>query len=259
MARYGYSYLSDKQLLSFLQSEMERGEWGKIDTSKYQDTAQLPPEGLLDLPVLLVFKLWLFWALSGLARTLGILDTTVLLKLDEAWDSFQRQLHFQLAFFAAGLDQAKKEAALRLREVMLLGDGLAQTRLSYDDEADFGYRQIALSKEEGHAKDIALLGIEPLFESILASTSALEKGLGRTPGDTRRGPRSKRVEAALNDCRATCLLVHKGLERLSKTTPAGPQKEMLEKLLAPLVDMLGRGQRPENNPEAEEEETTDQA
>lgn len=241
MANYGYTNLNEKHFLSFSHNDLPQGAWGSIDAKEKSDPANLDEKGLTEVSLFVVWKIWIIWAISQLTEALGLLSTAMLEKLDNAWDSGQRQLYHQIAYFEAEADEALRRAAKILRDAMLLGDGLAQTKLAYDDEVDWGYMQLSLAKEKVFADAIALLGLGHIFDKIKAATDALAKGLGRAPGEKRLESRSRRIENAVRECRSTFGLIHRTIDKHLKTTPPGPTRDFLEQLREPLLEMLARG------------------
>lgn len=239
MARYGYSFVSDKGFISFLR-DLSEGEWKDVNLKKYDAADQMPTASLLEAPRPVVWKLRARWAIGTLGDVLGAASAEVLASLDTSWDSTQRRAYHILGAASEDSDPAKREAAGRLRSVLLAGNGTAQITFSYDDEVDFGRNQILLTESGGLADDAKKIGIAALLKEIETTTEALAKGLGRGPGQKRAGPRSVRLRDALAACSASFNAIHEEMEWMAEHTPAGAARKLLEDLRAPFEALLSR-------------------
>lgn len=109
-----------------------------------------------------------------------------------------------------------------------------------DGEFDFGQTQLLLVEEKHLAADVKLTGLGPKLERIREATLALGKGFGREPGKNRKKARSLRIRDALQECSGAFNGIHNGLVWAIAYTPSGPDRDTLEKLLAPFQALLDR-------------------
>lgn len=122
---------------------------------------------------------------------------------------------------------------------MLLGNGTAQTTLPYDEEVDFGRKQVALAASEAVAADIALLKLEARIEQIEAATEKLAEAMGRGGGG-RKGARSLRVREAIGACVVAFNSVHEDIAWFIERLAEGKERKQMQALLAPLEALLAR-------------------
>jgi hypothetical protein len=79
-----------------------------------------------------------------------------------------------------------------------------------------------------------------MLDRIQEATVALGEGIGRAPGKNRAPSRSLRIRDALQECSAAFNRIHDGLVWAIGHTGSGPDRDKLEKMLAPLQALLDR-------------------
>lgn len=101
-------------------------------------------------------------------------------------------------------------------------------------------RQVALALEKGPlAADAKVARLEPVLGDVKKTTEALAEGLGRATGGKRRPP-SKRLRDAVGECAAAFNSVHDEIAWFARKAPAGPDRDHLLALLAPMEALLAR-------------------
>jgi hypothetical protein len=240
MAVYGYGNVSDRGFVAF-ERELEEGAWAEVITKKYEEPAKDNAAALLAAPQPIIWKLCLR---SGIGAIVAALGATSLVELDDAWDAAQRRLFHRIALGIDDPDRAVRTVADRLRAGLLSGTGTAQTALGYDDEVDFGRQQLRLTGENGPlAADAKKLKLGDALADIAKTTDALAKGLGRSSGEKRKAP-SKLLRDATAECAAAFNSVHEQITWFTSRTPAGPARDNLAALLAPMEALLERSKAP---------------
>ncbi len=236
MASYGYGGLLDRSFVSF-DSELDQGAWKAVATKKYEESGHASAAELLGAPHQVVWKLRLRWGIAGVLSALGAKSLGA---LDDAWDASQRRLFYRIAIGVDDEDGAVRASADRLRAQLLSGEGTAQTKLDYNAEVDFGRKQVALTQDSGAlASDAKKLKLGDVLADVSRTTEALATGLGRGSG-TKRQPPSRQLREALAECASAFNGVHDSLAWFIARTPAGPDREQLEALQAPLEALLAR-------------------
>lgn len=240
MAALGYSYVPEKGYVAFGQ-EMTEGAWKDVSIKKYDVADRRLAAGvLLGMARPVLWKLRVTWVLGDLRVALGMATADVMLGLDGDWDRAQRRFHFTVAGAGEHPDPAVREAAARVRERLLLGNGTAQTNLGWDEEVDFGRQQLELAGEGRLAADIKRLGAGDHIAEIRKTTEALATGLGRGPGQKRAGARSQRVRESLVACSATFNAVHDEMAWIIDHTDPGTDRDQLVAFHAPFQALLDR-------------------
>ncbi len=237
MARYGYSFVTDKGFSAFAR-ELDAGAWKVIEVEKYDVPDRMPKASLLDAPRPVTWKLRLVWSIRDLDEALGVSPEALGL-IDTEWDASQRALHLFLASETEQKDPERKAAAERLRGSLLAGAGTEQTTYGYEEEVDFGYQQIARSKKAPLEADVQKVGLGPYLARVEEATNALAKGIGREPGKKRAAP-SKRLREALGVCSTAWNAVHEDLDFCFEHARPGKEREMLDALRAPFLALLER-------------------
>ena len=206
MARYGYSYVTDRGFASFT-GDLSDGAWKDVSIKKHDSEADPPiaKASLIDAPLPVVWKLRATWGIRALVSAMGIATADHLIALDAEWDSSQRALNLALLALAEHKDAEHRAGAERLRTALLLGAGTGQTQLSYEKEVDFGRAQLGLADKAPLSADVKAAGLMPHLARIREATEALAQGVGRKSGQTRTGSRARRIRDALAAC-STCLL-----------------------------------------------------
>jgi hypothetical protein len=239
MTRYGYGYVPDKGFISIV-NDLSEGAWKDIPIKKHDHPEQRLNPALLEscsLPVL--WKLRATWAIATLRDALGA-GSAILDQLDGDWDSGQRKLNFAIGGAGEDDDPEKREAAERLRGALLLGNGIAQTKLSWEEEVDFGRQQVTLTKEGSLAADARLIGLQPHLKVVEKTTEALARGLGRSFEQKRVGTRAARLREALGGCAAAFNGIHSEITWFLDHTEDGAARARLSQLLVPLQALLER-------------------
>lgn len=249
MATYGYRNVPDRGFVAF-ESELDEGAWKAVDVKKTEEAGKKSAASLLTAPQPVIWKLRLRWGIAGVTSALGAVSVA---ELDSAWDAAQRRLFHRIA---AGVDDKNRDvrrAADRLRAQLLSGIGTAQTTLDYNAEVDFGRQQLALAQPPGPlSADAKKLKLDDVLRDVAATTQALATGLGRGTGGKRHAP-SRQLRDALADCTAAFNGVHDDLAWFLARTPPGTERDRLEALQAPLVELLARHAQPTPQTEPEPE------
>jgi hypothetical protein len=239
MTRYGYGYVPDKGFISCL-NDFSEGAWKDVSIKKYDNPEQKLAPALFEGSAPPVrWKLRACWAIATLRDALGA-GSEILDQLDVDWDSAQRKLNYSVGMASEDEDPKKREAGERLRGALLLGNGIAQTKLSWEEEVDFGRKQVALTKEGSLADDARLVGLQLSLKAVEKTTEALARGLGRTSDQKRVGTRAARLREALAGCATAFNGIHSEITWFLDHTEDGPLRARLLLLLAPLQALLDR-------------------
>lgn len=210
---------------------LSTGPWAKIDTSSVDDG--LIPVALAPLPV--IVKLRLKQAVYDLLQALSEAGNPR--AFDRSWETCQRQLRAELAAAAASDNPAKKAAAKRLQDVLLLGVGDNEARLRYQEEVDFGRIQLSLAAHGQTEADVALLGLDPLLTEIAAVTDGLATALGdAAPPSLVHTQKAKAVARCVN----VFGWATDAVGWLLETADSAIEKELLRTLHGSLLDLASR-------------------
>ena len=236
MATYGYGGLKDRVFISF-EKELEEGAWKEIATKKFEAEAKESVGALLKAPLPVTWKLRMRFGIASVLSALGVPQIS---ELDAVWDASQRRLFHRLGAAVDDKDPAVRAAADRLCSLLLLGTGTQQTQLEYEDEVDFGRKQVAAARHGGpFAADAKLARIDGEIADIDKATEALAAGLNRPTGGKRRAP-SQQVREAVAECAQIFNGVHDDLSWFVDKAPPGAERDHLTALLAPLEALLER-------------------
>lgn len=239
MPGQGYGVVTDSGFIGF-EAELNEpeGAWGQIVTKKWEKGAESSAASLLDAPRTVEWKLRLRFGLGALIAALGAQS---LGELDAAWDSAQRRLFYRIASARDDKNPAVRAAGDRLAAGLLAGTGTFQTTYDLEGEVDFGRKQIALTNPDKGplAADAKKAGLEIVLADIHQATEDLAKAIGRPAGKKRKVP-SKQLRDALGQCVSAFNAVHDNLLWYIEHTPAGPDRDKLSALLAPLDALLER-------------------
>jgi hypothetical protein len=210
--------------------------WGSIDVSTYLGADGRLAKPIGDAPAFVMFKVQLLMALTA---TVVVMQSTGSAKTsDKLWDSMQKRLSGLITVGRASTDAQEKAAADRLRGLLLLGkSGEGQTRLSYQQEVDFGRKQLRLAAETSCAADIALLGLGPAMTSIAAATENLAVAIGQGRADL--APAEQR-KAAVMECVQVFGTVYRALDWLAEHGHAGPDRDMAVGLRATMDELVAK-------------------
>ena len=221
--------------LTSLSADLETDAWGAIDTAPWEGPDRTAAKPLGDAPVTVAHKLRLKWSIATLLiATAGAGSAK---DCDRAWDSVQKQLQSLIAAGASSSDPAKREAAGRLAKALLSGAGTAQTKLSYQQEVDFGRTQLAYTAKGQGAADVTLLGLGATMTEVQQTTDALAATIGH--GQSAGRPFERLAEATAA-CAASFAVVAEALAWEAKHGQAGGDRERAVHLRAPLEKLAAR-------------------
>ena len=240
MAQASYSSVPKEAVVAFAK-ELEQGRWAEISVDPYQGAADH-----LNVPVLPLLKMRMQRKLQEFTQALGS-SNSILQAADERWDASQRKLEARITLAEQDDSEELAAAGDRLRNSLLLGNGLAQTNLSYPEEVAFGYKQIGLLRAEkaenssfaSPKEDAALLGLGGLVAEIEARTLALEQALPKEGEDTNRFDQIKEL---YTECLNLLRSVHQELDLQKSSTANGETRHHINELKAPFMNLLNQYQ-----------------
>jgi hypothetical protein len=239
MSGQGYGVVTDSGFIGFeVELNAPDGAWGQIVTKKWEKGAEESVASLLDAPRTVEWKLRLRFGLGALIAALGAQSIG---ELDAAWDSAQRRLFHKIGAARDDKNPAIRAAGDRLAAGLLAGSGTFQTTYDIDAEVDFGRKQVRLTSPDGGplAADVKKAGLESVLADIHQATEELAKAVDRQGGKKRKAP-SKVLRNALGQCVSAFNAVHENLLWYIEQSPAGPDRDKLSALLAPLDALLER-------------------
>jgi hypothetical protein len=232
----GYGYVEEKGFVSF-SGAFEDGHWKSIDIQPYDSEEMIAKAPFATTPVVVQWKLSGTWGIRTLVRSMSVGNNA---ELDSEWDASQRSFAAGVAAEEDHKDPAHRAAAGRIRTALLSGAGTSQTILELDGEFEFGKQQLVLAEEKALAADLKLTDLGPKLDRIREATLALGEGIGRVPGKNRAPARWLRIREALQECVGVFTSIHDGLEWAIAHSPAGPERDTLEKMLEPFQALLER-------------------
>ena len=248
MSNYGYYRASQDALAAFRQ-QLEEAPWKAIDVTPF-----LKVEDQLAISILPLIKLRLQKRVDAVISALRT-DSGELGRLDAFWDITQRKLNRRIDEGAESPDEPTRAAAARLSAALLLGNGLAQTLLPYEDEVNFGLKQLALLRAPKEDKaqtslgeDAALLDLEKVIQEVEQRTKDLAAGLERVPAEATDTSRYNRIKLAVSDCIETLNHAHTALVEQIEGTSNAQTKATLQVLLDSLLSLIPT--RPLKKPES---------
>ncbi|MBK9259552.1 MAG: hypothetical protein IPM54_06900 [Polyangiaceae bacterium] len=230
MSQLSFAYVPQAGFSSF-GATLSSNPWALVDASAYDD----PAKPLWDAPMLVVIKVRMKRSVHGLL--VAIAGAGGAKGCDRVWDGCQKQLNGMLGVFAASNDSVKRDAATRLQKTLLLGAGEGQTQLRYQEEVDFGRKQVALVSHGQGAADVALLGLSPMMTEIAAATEALAAVIGH--GTTTAPPHMRRAKATAA-CSMTFGWAAESLEWIIEHGGNAPEREIAMAMHASLKDLVER-------------------
>lgn len=213
------------------QSTMQQHPWTAVDASAYAD----PSKSLWNASPLVLSKVRLHRSIQQLLVTM--LGAGGAKACDRRWDGTQKQLNGLLGAYAESGDPAKRDAAKRLQSLLLLGGGVAQTMLRYQEEVDFGRKQIALVAGGQGATDVATLGLGAIMNEMAVATEALATVIGH--GETVVAPHARRKKA-LARCVQTFGAVAEGLAWLIDQGSHGAERALAMELYVSFHELANR-------------------
>jgi len=240
MAHLQFTFVPVEGFVGFT-GALDADAWGTIVTTNHEGPGRTASSPLGDAPALISYKLRLRWAIADL--TVSLEGAASAKDCDVAWDNTQKQLRAYLDAGAASSDTQKRDAATRLQKALLIGAGEGQTRLKYQQEVDFGRKQIALMSQGQGASDVALLGLGALKHELETTTDALAVAIGH---GVAQGRPFERRDAALSRCRAAFASVDDALAFLLDNGHAD-DRERARALRAPLETLAARYPAPPND------------
>lgn len=238
MAQASYSSVPKEAVVAFVR-ELERDRWAEIDTAPYQNASDH-----LSVPILPLLKIRMLQKIQELSQAMGS-TKTLLQSADNRWDSSQRKLEARITIAEQDDDLKIAAAGDRLRNCLLLGNGLAQTRLAYQDEVTFGYKQVALVRAQkapnssipSPGEDIALLGLGDLIQEIEQRTLELEQALPKEGEETSR---YDQIKDLYTDCLALFRSTHHELDLQKASTANHETRHRINELKAPFINLLNQ-------------------
>lgn len=212
--------------------QLAAGEWSSIDVSNV-----LGATGRLEKPVteaspFVFFKVQLSMAVDNMVMVLE--STGGARGYDDIWDNLQKRFSGLIQLAQASMNPAEKAAGDRLFTTLLLGKGGSQTRLSYQQEVDFGRKQIRLASEPTLTADITLLGLSGLVANIATATENLASAIGQGRNDL--AP-AKQRRASVAECMQVFGTVYRSLDWIAAYGAPGGEREKARALLESLQDL----------------------
>lgn len=230
MSQPSFAYVPHSGFAAF-GATLSTSPWSLVDTSAYND----PAKPLWDAPLLVAVKIRVSRAVHGvLVASMGAGSART---CDQTWDGCQKRLNHGIGIHLASADTTKRDAAMRLKSMLLLGAGEGQTRLRYQEEVDFGRKQIALVASGQGAADVALLGLASTMNEIQVATEALAQAIGH--GETVAAPHARRIKAT-----ASCVLTFgwaaEYLDWMVSQAGPGDERALAMSLLDSLQELAAR-------------------
>lgn len=230
MSQPSFAYVPHTGFAAF-NATLATSPWSLVDTSAYND----PAKPLWNAPLLVAVKVRVSRTVQGLlVAAMGAGSARI---CDQTWDGCQKRLNHGIGMHLASPDHDKRDAALRLKKILLLGAGEGQTRLRYQEEVDFGRKQVALVASGQGAADVALLGLGSTMNEIAVATEALALAIGY--GESVVAPHARRAKAT-----ASCVLTFgwaaEYLAWMTSQAGAGDERALAMSLLATLDELASR-------------------
>ena len=126
---------------------------------------------------------------------------------------------------------------MRLQKMLLLGAGMGQTKLKYQEEVDYGRKQVALASQGQAAADVMLLGLGAMLGDIALATEALALAIDH--GHSVHAPYRRKAKATMA-CVATFEWAAATLTWLIENAGASPERDLAAQLLGSLEDLVAR-------------------
>lgn len=235
MADVSFAHVPAEGFTAF-STHLDGPVWGSIDVTTYLGADGRLAKPLGDAPAFVMFKVQLLTALT--AAVLVLQSTGSAKACDKLWDSVQKRLSGLIMVGRTSTEAEEKAAAERLHGLLLLGkSGEGQTRLSYQQEVDFGRKQMRLAAETSCAADIALLGLGPVISSVAVATENLAAAIGQ--GRVDLAP-AKQRKAAVAECIQVFGTVYRALDWLAEHGYGGTERDTAIALRATLDDLVAK-------------------
>jgi hypothetical protein len=246
-----FMFVTAEAFIAFKQI-LEQDEWEMIDITSYVGPNWVMKRSVGDAPATVLRKVRMLWALTNLEIVRkGAGDAKM---RDRHWDNMQKRLFAFIDAASMHADANIREAAERLRKLLLLGAGQAQTKLKYHQEVDFGRQQVEITSSGEAAADIALLGLEQAIDDIRQATEDLALCIGYGQGSMTP---AARVRAAMTACCTTFDAIATELEWIAEHGEIGIDRTRAAELRAPLEALSARYPAIASQPEAKDDEEAD--
>ena len=216
-------------------AELSTGDWACVDSTRFEGGVRRSAKPLDEGPTLVIVKLRLKWAIAALMQAIEVAGDAK--ECDRHWDTLQRQLASILAARAKSNDPVKRAAAQRLQTALLLHSSASQTKLPYQQEVDFGRKQVVHVSQGQGAADVASLGLIPLMLEIASATDALATAIGY--GANVKTPQERKASARAA-CAATFSSAAYWLEWIAEYGSEEADRERAMTLLEPLEQLATR-------------------
>jgi len=226
---------------SAFRADLSNAGWLLVKTSDYEGPDRTAAKSFADAPLLVVIKLRTTWGITNLEQAIEGAGSAK--NKDGRWDGCQKHLQAVLGAAASSNDPAKRDAAGRLQKMLLLGGGIAQTKLRYQQEVDFGRKQVTYVSHGQGLADIGLLGLSPVMSDIHVATTELAEVIGH--GEGAQSPYNRKL-AATAECAATFSWAAQLLGWLVEHGSPGAAREQAMALRAPFEELAARYPAPAN-------------
>ncbi len=215
--------------------ELSNGDWACVESTRFDGGSRRTAKPLDEGPTLVIVKLRLKWAIAALLQAIDVAGDAK--ETDRQWDVLQKQLASILGARAVSNDAQKRAAAQRLQAALLLGFSAGQTKLPYEQEVEFGRKQIRHVSQGQGAADVSLLGLIPLMLEVSAATESLATAIGF--GTNTKTPQERKASARAA-CAATFSSAAYWLGWIMEYGSEGNDRERAAALLEPLEKLANR-------------------
>jgi hypothetical protein len=238
MSLKGYSSVPSEDFVAFPHDLDAAPTWRDTQAAPFGLTGVIDAHVILSSPLNSVLKALLLYAV-GLVTAAVKGNPSLAVTANEGYDRPQRLLKLDLERALLSLDPAVVKAAQTLKAALTLGDGSAQTMLTYDRKVTFGRQQVALCARADLAPLIQVLNLQPLLAEIQAATERLAVFAGRADQGSSLSA-SVRLRAARTQCALIFNAVHLTLQALQGVTTTPAARDHVASLLSPLQALLAR-------------------
>jgi hypothetical protein len=242
MSLKGYSSVPSEDFVAFPHDLDAAPTWRDTQAAPLDPAGVIDAAAILSSPLNSVLKTLLLYAV-GLVTAAVKGTPSLAAAADEGYDRPQRLLKLDLERALLSLDPAVVQAGQTLKAALTLGDGSAQTNLTYDREVTFGRQQITLAARADLAPLVHLLNLQPLLAEIQAATERLAVFAGRADQDPSLSAYT-RLKSARTQCARIFNAVHLTLQALQGAAATPAARDHISALLAPLEALLTRNPRP---------------
>lgn len=247
---HGYANVSDESVMTFEETITDKAPWKDVPGSVLTDEERENPHVMMGMRADQALKSMLLSVFLAIRRIYaGEFKTRK--EADVVFDKTQRLIDLDLQREELSDDPKRVAAARYLRGALLDGGGTGHTMDEYEDEVDFGGRQMALLQQPKIIEALALLGMTGRLNEAVAATKALSLALGRDSEDADK-PRSLRLRVARRDVVAALNHVHSTLVLWRGQAKGDAAKRHFDGLLKPFLELLGRAEPAAQKPAGEE-------